>query len=133
MLTDTVFLFASRTHPNLPGQPFCLHKLHPDIQYVQKKKHVVKILGRGYFSSRIKMRFTGGICKNDSFTQERTSIRMTKYLPTKAQFLRVQFSLNSQKIHKWEWLVHSGSVSLDFLPFLSPLLACLRGCTCQFF
>lgn len=63
MLTDTVFLFDSRTHPYLPGQPLCLNKFHPDIQYVKKKKNVVKIPGRGYFCSRIKMRYAGGIAQ----------------------------------------------------------------------
>lgn len=112
-----MFLFDSRTHPNLPGQPFCLNKFHLHIQYViMKKKNVLEILGRGDFCSRIMMRLKGRICKNNSFTWEGMSIHKTKYLPTRAQFLRLNFhsTLKKKKKLSDQWTV--GSVSRPTFP-----------------
>lgn len=87
---------------------------------LQKMKNALKIVGRGHLHFGIKRSNKSWICKRElSFTKE-GAISKIKYLPTKLQFLRLNFYQTLWNYTKAEWPINSGS--LFFYLFISQII-----------
>lgn len=87
---------------------------------LQKMKNALKIVGRGHLHFGIKRSNKSWICKRElSFTKE-GAISKIKYLPTKLQFLRLNFYQTLWNYTKAEWPINSGS--LFFYLFISEII-----------